>query len=360
MRGKQSRPSVRAGHGGSTVDDSHSARRAADTPTPPAGGDEALRWAMLLSHREHAITVVRRKLGDPAEAEDCVHDATLRLVRRSDLDPERLHSLLVRTALHLALDRRRAARRAERALVRLGGGAAAEVVSPDCLLADEMGAARIMAAVDSLPRRQRQVFLLRLAGLRVGEIARLLGLSDKAIEGAYARARARIRLAIGPALAWTSLRLRRITSSRGEVGVATLAALLLVGPFGTAARGATAGGGDDGDGGHRATLLATGGAGRAAQQRADWSRDHGGSITSGGGAAGSMRGAPSGPGRTPYALVIVPINVPGPSKHDPPLVNTTIAITWGPQHTLGPVGGIQRCLAQAGPRISLTQDFCGN
>jgi hypothetical protein len=52
--------------------------------------------------------------------------------------------------------------------------------------------------------------------------------------------------------------------------------------------------------------------------------------------------------------------VPGPSKHDPPLVNTTIAITWGPQHTLDPVGGIQRCVAQAGPRISLTQDFCGN
>src|SRR5947209_3602773 len=49
---------------------------------------------MLLPHRELALGMVLRATGNLAEAEDCVHDAMLRLVRRSDLDPARVRARL--------------------------------------------------------------------------------------------------------------------------------------------------------------------------------------------------------------------------------------------------------------------------
>ena len=174
---------------------------------------------MLLPHRELAVAMVLRSTGDPAEAEDCVHDAMLRLVRREDLDPARVRSLLVRAALHIAIDHRRSAGRRQSAVLRLGGGAAAEVTSPEQVLAERTEAERLLAAVDRLPRRERQVMLLRLAGLSVAETARRLGISVKSVEGAYTRARARVRLLLGGILAWLLDRIRR-TASRGETGVA--------------------------------------------------------------------------------------------------------------------------------------------
>jgi RNA polymerase sigma-70 factor (ECF subfamily) len=188
------------------------------------------RWAMLLPHRELAMGMVVRATGSLSEAEDCVHDAMLRLVRRQDLDPRRVRSLLVRASLHIAIDHRRSAAREQSAVVRLGGGVEAEAVSPDQVLARRTEAARVLAAVDSLPRRERQVMLLRLAGLSVAEAAGHLGISVKSVEGAYTRARARIRNLLGGAFGWLADRVRRVASPHAEMAVVTATALLLAVP----------------------------------------------------------------------------------------------------------------------------------
>jgi RNA polymerase sigma-70 factor (ECF subfamily) len=192
--------------------------------------DSEHRWDMLMRHRDVALGVVLRATGSLAEAEDCVHDAMLRLARRSDLDPARVRSLLIRTALHIAIDHRRAAAREQAALVRLGGGAGGEAVSPEQTVAQRADVARVLAAVDSLPRRERQVMFLRLMGLDVAETAARLGISPKSVEGAFTRARARLRLLFGGLLGWLAGRLRRIASPHREVAATTAAALLLTGP----------------------------------------------------------------------------------------------------------------------------------
>jgi RNA polymerase sigma-70 factor (ECF subfamily) len=186
---------------------------------PQTGATEAGRWEMLLAHRERTVATLQRATRSRAEAEDCVHEAMLRLVRRRDLDPTRVHSLLTRTALHIAMDHLRSRRRRDRAVVRLGGGAMSEVVSPDDLLLEREEARRVAAAVRSLPRRERQVMLLRLAGLSVGETARTLGLSYKSVEGAYTRARARVRGWLGGArLAHRAAALAALRSGRSGGG----------------------------------------------------------------------------------------------------------------------------------------------
>jgi RNA polymerase sigma-70 factor (ECF subfamily) len=185
---------------------------------------------MLLPHRDVALGMVLRATGSMAEAEDCVHDALLRLVRREDLDPTRVRSLLIRAALHLAIDHRRAAQRQQSAVVRLAGGMRSEAISPERELQLRSEAARVLAAIDSLPRRERQVMLLRLAGLTVAETAARLGISPKSVEGAYTRARARVRNLLGGLLTWLADRLRRMASSRGEAAATTVAALLFAAP----------------------------------------------------------------------------------------------------------------------------------
>ncbi|HXA28907.1 MAG TPA: sigma-70 family RNA polymerase sigma factor [Candidatus Angelobacter sp.] len=185
---------------------------------------------MLLPHRELAVAMVLRSTRNLAEAEDCVHDAMLRLVRRDDLDPARVRALLIRAALHVAIDHHRAAAREQSAVVRLGGGLEADGVSPEQVLEQRVEVARMLAAIDSLPRRERQVMRLRLAGLSVAEAAARLGISVKSVEGAYTRARARVRYLLGAGFAWVADRLRRMAAPEREAVVTTVAALLLVGP----------------------------------------------------------------------------------------------------------------------------------
>ncbi len=167
------------------------------------------RWEILLPHRAAAVSAVRRATGSIAEAEDFVHDAMLGIAGRADLDPKRVRSLLIRTALQIADQDRRAALRQRIALVRLRGGADSAVVSPEQVHADRVEAQRAVAAIAELPRRERQVLLLRIRGLTVMETAERLGLSAKSVEGAYTRARARMRLLAGTVLAWLAERLRR-------------------------------------------------------------------------------------------------------------------------------------------------------
>jgi RNA polymerase sigma factor (sigma-70 family) len=211
------------------LDDAHHQPHAplrGDDAQPPGAGS----WELLLRHRDVALAVLLRKTGSLAEAEDSVQEAIARLGRRADLDAGRARALLIRTAKGIADDNRRAAARERAAVVRLAGSAAAEIVTPEELAGQSAEAARVLAALEQLPRRERQVLRLQLAGLSVAEIAARVGISYKSVEGALTRARARVRLILGSMLAWLAERLRRAGSSRGETAATTVAALLLLLP----------------------------------------------------------------------------------------------------------------------------------
>jgi len=192
---------------------------------------DAERWDLLLRHRDAVVSIVRRRVRNTAEAEDCVHDAMLRLARRTDLDPDRVRSLLTKVAVGLAIDHYRSTQRRDRAVVRLGGSAVAEAISPEDVLADQAEVERILAVVDALPRRERQVLRLRISGWGVSDVARLLRLSYKTVEGAYTRARQHVRRGLESVLAWLGLR-RRLGMLPGEASaVAGVAALVFLLPI---------------------------------------------------------------------------------------------------------------------------------
>lgn len=312
---------------------------------------------MLHSHREQAVEAVRRRVGDATDAEDCVQDAVVRLVERGNLDPDRLRSLLTRTALHIAIDRRRARRREEAMAARLGGDAALETTSPEQVVADRAEVERVMAAVAELPRREREVLLMRLSGLSVTETAERLGVTYKSIEGAYTRARARVRLILGSALGWLAVRLRRTPHQQAEAFAASIAVLLFAGPLWH--QGADA----SGKAGGRTVPIAASRSVAAPQPRV-------GTPSSGPQVRSVLVGVPHGASRSaggsgdghkppPHTVIDTgPITVPNPTgNNQPPLFSGPgPAITW--DGTLDPVGGIERCLDQGGPRIALYNGGC--
>jgi RNA polymerase sigma-70 factor (ECF subfamily) len=186
---------------------------------------------MLEPHRAQAVAAVQRAMRGTVDAEDCVQEATIRLAWRDDLDPARVRALLTRAAVHIAIDRLRSRRREERALARLGADLTSRTISPEDVVADRAEVERLLAAVDTLPRRERQVMRLRLSGLSVMETAKLLGLSHKSVEGMYTRARARVRLVLGTVLAWLAGKLRRAPSPRDEALVTAAALLFFASPL---------------------------------------------------------------------------------------------------------------------------------
>ena len=310
---------------------------------------------MLEPHRAQAVAAVRRLAGAAVDAEDCVHDAMVRLVPRDDLDPERVRALLVRTATHIAIDRLRAQRRAQRAVARLAIDAETRVVSPEEMVTDREQVHRVLAAVDRLPARERQVMRMRLAGLSIAEMSKLLGLSTKSVEGATTRARARIRLMVGGAVAWLVERMRRASSPRGEAFAAVVAVLLFAGPLwhhasdGPAAMARPAATHDG--------APAAGDAPTGATLAASVSVGHRGGTAPGGEGQDTGHGNGGlGDGRH-LEFSTGPINVPNPvDPQAPPLIWVGPLQVW----QQGPSGldAIQQCLAQGGPRISVSNGGC--
>jgi RNA polymerase sigma-70 factor (sigma-E family) len=125
---------------------------------------------------------------DVASAEDVVQDAFLALHRRSDAlrDPDAAAGYLRASVVNLSrsvIRRRQTARRH----VRVSEPEATPAADAEVLLRDEHRAA--LAAVQSLPRRQREVIVLRYwSGLSEREIAETLGISAGAVKSTASRA----------------------------------------------------------------------------------------------------------------------------------------------------------------------------
>lgn len=145
-------------------------------------------------HQREVIHLLRRRLNNTDDAEELAQEAYLRILRYRHCGPDSLKYLLIRTALNLAASHGARAS-VSRAHISLE---AVEIVSDAPLLEDAVADAQrwqqMRVAMDALPARCREVFLLRLVhGLRQGEIAQRCGISTRRVEQQLARAQVLIR-----------------------------------------------------------------------------------------------------------------------------------------------------------------------
>jgi len=163
----------------------------------PRDGDDAVTalelLAVLCLYRDRAVAAVRARGVRHDDAEDCVHDALLQMMRHPAIDPGRAGSLLTVVAMRRAIDRQRERGRELRALRRIGPLDDAGVPSPDEVAVSRLEAQRLALLLPRLPQRQQDVIRRRAGGCSVAEIALYLGITHKAAESALGRARVALR-----------------------------------------------------------------------------------------------------------------------------------------------------------------------
>lgn len=162
-----------------------------------ANGDAAAARALTLRLTPLAMAHAYRLLGSRAEAEDVSQEAMLRLWR---IAPDwrqgeaRVTTWLYRVVANLCTDRLRRAR-----------GIALEAVpepedktaGPAENLQDRARADALQAALDGLPRRQRQAVVLRhIEGLGNPEIGEVMGIGVEAVESLTARGKRALMAAL--------------------------------------------------------------------------------------------------------------------------------------------------------------------
>jgi RNA polymerase sigma factor (sigma-70 family) len=166
---------------------------------PPAGPialDSDARWALVLPHRERLLTLARRRCASLQDAEDCVQDAMIRVVRFLELDPDRTGPLLTTVVVRMCVDLHRSHQLQQRAVHRLAARQAALYPSHEDAVCD-LDVARVASRMlQALPSREREILAARARGATLLEAATTLGISYKAANSAYARARARLQSAL--------------------------------------------------------------------------------------------------------------------------------------------------------------------
>jgi len=147
-------------------------------------------------HADHHASLYRyldRLSGDPDLAADIVQEAFVRLYRRGSL-PERPDRWLVTVALNLfrnerSMTRRRKALRLERE----GDLSPARPLSPAERVDEQERRRAIRAALDLLPRRDRELLLLRAEGYSYRDLAAVLELREASVGTLLARAKRAFR-----------------------------------------------------------------------------------------------------------------------------------------------------------------------
>ena len=164
-----------------------------DTSERPGAAPDATAGVTEL-YQGHAVGLIRLAivmLGDRVAAEDVVQDAFLGLYRNWDglTDPAKALAYLRSAVLNRCRSLHRRAVVARRHAPALAGPAAAY---PDTA-AQAAEREVLIAALRSLPPRQREVLVLRYyADLDVGEIAQILRIGPSTVRSAAARGLARV------------------------------------------------------------------------------------------------------------------------------------------------------------------------
>jgi RNA polymerase sigma-70 factor (ECF subfamily) len=144
-------------------------------------------------HAGWALGLAGRLVGNPADAEDVVQEAMLRVwINAPQWRPEAaFKTWFYRVVVNLAIDWRR--RKPLRPLADAGEPADPRP-DPQSALAQGQAADQVAAAVADLPDRQRAALVLSYyEGVGNSEVASLLGVSVGAVEGLLVRARRTLR-----------------------------------------------------------------------------------------------------------------------------------------------------------------------
>ncbi|MEU9857884.1 sigma-70 family RNA polymerase sigma factor [Streptomyces sp. NPDC047974] len=150
----------------------------------------ARRWELLLPHQDRLRGLAWMRLSSRQDVEDCVQEAMLRAALHRDLDEDRVGPFLTSVVLRLCVDVHRHRERSRRHLHRLHPEPAQGPEETVCVAAE---AAWLLQQVRRLGGRERDIILARIEGTSTREAAGRLGISVKAAEGAFTRARARLR-----------------------------------------------------------------------------------------------------------------------------------------------------------------------
>jgi RNA polymerase sigma-70 factor (ECF subfamily) len=171
-----------------------------------AAGDREALEPLVERHQRRLYRLALGYLRNPEDALDVVQEtfvkAYLHAGRRNE-GPE-VAAWLTRIAINQAIDRYRRERHRRRFMEPLADetplAASAMASSPERALGSREIGEQVAAAVQSLPERQRAVFLLRhREDMALDEISRTLGLNLGTVKSTLHRAIARLRVRLGEA-----------------------------------------------------------------------------------------------------------------------------------------------------------------
>jgi len=157
-------------------------------------------------YRVPLMTYFQRRGASRAEAEDLTQEVFLRIARRPERDGcELVDGFIFTVAANLLRDqaRRRKSRSAHLSLENGdlpedGSAALVEMCEPERILLSREVLARVLRALDGVPPRTRDIFLLfRLEGMKQREIAQLHGVSVSAVEKHIVKALNRLARELG-------------------------------------------------------------------------------------------------------------------------------------------------------------------
>ena len=167
---------------------------------------EALRARLDERFRGPLMSFFLRRVGDGAEAEDLTQEVFVRLLGAAERQPiEDVEALVFVTAGNLLKDRgRRAARRG--AATAIDPALVAEVTrefvedrDPERVLLARESYAEVLAALDELGQRTRDIYVLfRLENMKQKEIAALFGIARSTVEKEVMKATLHLALRCGP------------------------------------------------------------------------------------------------------------------------------------------------------------------
>lgn len=140
----------------------------------------------LCEHYDDLLGQLRRRFGAHAFVQDVLHDACVRLLERPEPALVRSPLRLLRRILnHLAIDRYRSdqARARHDAQFRAMDELACPTANPEQRTCARQQLERLMHAIDTLPPRCREVFILhKIHGMHQADVARLQAISIKTVE----------------------------------------------------------------------------------------------------------------------------------------------------------------------------------
>jgi RNA polymerase sigma-70 factor (ECF subfamily) len=151
--------------------------------------------------RPALLSFFRRRVGNHADAEDLTQEVLARIAARGGgIDAARPDGYVFEMAANLLRDRARRERIRQRYRVGIGAVEALrqEERDPDRVLQGRESLAAVVAALRELPERTRTVFILfRLENMKQRQIADMLGVALRTVEGDVIKASAHLRLRLG-------------------------------------------------------------------------------------------------------------------------------------------------------------------